>query len=172
MHPKIATSIDPKLLQIYLTDHLAGATAGRDRSANMAHRYQGRPMGSALVKLAGQINDEHQTLAALIEALGFRRRLGHQVLAGLGEKLGRLKLNGRILSTSPLTPVIEIELMRSAVVGKIGLWRTLRDLSPQLELEQSKFQDLEDLARQQLGTLDDLHAQQRTIGFSTKPPEK
>lgn len=107
----------------------------------------------------------------MIGALGFRRRVGHQILAGLGEKLGRLKLNGRILGTSPLTPVLELELMRSAVVGKIGLWQTLRDLSPQLGLEQLKFQELEEIALEQLGSLDDFHAQQRTIGF-TKQPEK
>jgi hypothetical protein len=49
------------------------------------------------------------------------------VAAGwLAEKAGRLKLNGHLLTRSPLSTVIEMESMRLGVEGKAAGWRTLR----------------------------------------------
>ena len=43
----------------------------------------------------------------------------------LAEKLGRLKLNGRLLEYSPLSRVIELEGLIAGVNAKVALWRTL-----------------------------------------------
>jgi hypothetical protein len=49
-----------------------------------------------------------------------------KVLAGWGaEKLGRLKPNGRLLSYSPLSRVVELEALTLGVTGKLNLWRAL-----------------------------------------------
>ena len=49
----------------------------------------------------------------------------------VGEKLGRLKLNGELLQSSPLSRVVELEGLLTGVSGKLSLWRTLLELAPQ-----------------------------------------
>ncbi len=42
-----------------------------------------------------------------------------------GEKIGRLKLNGRLLGHSPLSRLEELELLSLGVGRKLLLWRSL-----------------------------------------------
>jgi hypothetical protein len=44
------------------------------------------------------------------------------------EKLGRLKLNGELLSYSPLSRVVELEGLYLGITGKQALWELLSDL--------------------------------------------
>ena len=54
----------------------------------------------------------------------------YKVGAGwIGEKAGRLKLNGRLLTRSPVSDLEELELLRLGVEGKAAGWRTLRTLA-------------------------------------------
>jgi hypothetical protein len=48
-------------------------------------------------------------------------------VARVGEKLGRLKLNGRLTSYSPLSRFEELELFSVGVEGKRLLWAILDD---------------------------------------------
>jgi hypothetical protein len=67
-----------------------------------------------------------------------------KLVAGWGaEKLGRLKLNGRVLGYSPLSRLVELELLELGVHGKIALWRALQRL--QLERLRSTDADLDHL---------------------------
>jgi len=51
----------------------------------------------------------------------------YKVYAGwAAERLGRLKLNGHVLSRSPLSTLVELELLRLGVEGKAAGWRTLK----------------------------------------------
>lgn len=165
MKPHVPTALDKKLLGIYLNDHYAGASAGRKRMANMAKMYEGSPLGPELRIIANQVDEETRSLEGLIRDLGISRSRHLVVLATIGERLGRFKLNGRVIRVSPLTPLVEAEFMRSAIVAKIGLWRTLMDLSPHLNLDPANFQNLQDQAATQLLTFDDMHAISRSTGF-------
>jgi hypothetical protein len=56
-----------------------------------------------------------------------------KVIAGWGaEKVGRLKLNGRLLGYSPLSRLVELEALALGVHGKLALWRSLQQLEPEL----------------------------------------
>src|SRR4051794_32297540 len=48
------------------------------------------------------------------------------IAARVGERIGRLKPNGNLLSYSPLSRVVELEGLALGVTGKQGLWRALR----------------------------------------------
>jgi hypothetical protein len=62
----------------------------------------------------------------MMAAAGVKVR-GYKVLAAwAGEKAGRLKLNGHLLSRSPLSALEETEMLRLGVEGKAAGWRTLR----------------------------------------------
>jgi hypothetical protein len=58
--------------------------------------------------------------------LGIRPDLAKVTGAWLAEKAGRLKLNGSLLSYSPLSRLEELELLALGVEGKLRLWLALQ----------------------------------------------
>lgn len=165
MTPHIPANIDDKLLGLYLSDHLTGATAGLGRIERMAKDFTDTPVHAELCGLAVEIGRERELLIGLIHDLGTRPRPHRQAVAWLAEHFGRLKLNGRLLARSPMTLVLESELMRAAVMAKVGGWQTLEELAPQLGLEQSTFARLAAQAEVQIKALDRVHAHARRNAF-------
>ncbi|WP_433455186.1 hypothetical protein ACQPXS_44720 [Streptomyces sp. CA-142005] len=120
---------EAKLLGIYLNDHLAGATVGAQRAAYLARTARGSALGRALGPVAAEIVQDRTTLLGIMRDLGIPVRR-YKVCAGwAGEKLGRLKGNGRLIHRSPLSTVLELEALRLGVEGKAAGWQTLRQLS-------------------------------------------
>ena len=165
MAPHIPGSIDDKLLGLYLSDHLTGATAGVSRSGRMAKAFADTPFAAELAQLSAALRRERELLHGLIHDLGVRQRPHRQAAAWLAERAGRLKLNGRIVRRSPLTLVLEAELMRSAVLGKLGGWETLQELAPELGLEPATFVGLAADSRSQIETLSRVHEYARHNAF-------
>lgn len=161
---RVPVELERELLGLYLSDHLTGATAGTARIRRMATGFADTDIGPELARLADEIATERAFLRQLIPSLELRRRPYRQAVAWLAERVGRLKTNGRVTG-SPMTPVLELELMRGAVVGKAGAWETLEDLAPQLGLPAETFRDLADRARAQEDTLQRLHAHVRADAF-------
>ena len=117
------------MLEIYLNDHLAGATAARELARRAAGSNRGTVYAPVLESLAAEIDEDRETLLEIMKALnaGIDRL---KVTAAWGaEKLGRLKLNGRLLGYSPLSRVVEIEGLALGVNGKLALWISLRALA-------------------------------------------
>jgi hypothetical protein len=120
---------EPNLLSIYLNDHLAGATAGADLARRLAHTHRSSPDGAVVTRLADEIVEDRATLVRLMKTLEIRPNQPKVAAGWLAEKAGRLKLNGHLLTRSPLSTVIEMESMRLGVEGKAAGWRTLRALA-------------------------------------------
>ena len=114
------------LLAIYLTDHLAGATAGSRRMRRLADHERSATDGSSLHAIASEIEQDRHTLAAILAAAGVSPRWYKTAPAALAERIGLLKTNGRLIRRTPLTSVVELELMRMAVTGKTALWEALQ----------------------------------------------
>ncbi|WP_109473675.1 hypothetical protein [Ornithinimicrobium cavernae] len=159
------------LLELYLNDHLAGAAAGRARVHRMASAYPDPEIGGPLHELARQLDAEYERLETLLLELGMRRLTYRQLAARALERLGRLKLNGRLLRRSPMTPVLELELMRGAVNAKAGLWELLVSLSPDLGLDAREFSELAALVPRQSRMLEELHGELVPDAFRDVPPE-
>jgi hypothetical protein len=119
------------LLAIYLNDHLAGSTAGRELVRRAAGSNRGTRYGPFLEELADQIDDDRETLIRIMRALDVGIDRLKVVGAWGAEKVGRLKPNGRLLSYSPLSRVVELEALTLGVTGKLGMWRTLQLLQPE-----------------------------------------
>lgn len=120
-----------KLLSIYLNDHLAGAAAG----AAVAQRVVGSNRDNdvyypALSTLAEEIREDRASLFGIMSALKVGTDPLKQLLAWGAEKVGRLKLNGHLLSYSPLSRLDELEFLALGVTGKLALWRSLQLLVP------------------------------------------
>lgn len=123
------TSDDRGLLRIYLNDHLTGAAGGVElaRRAARAHRDPGD--AERLKRLADDIAADRGALLAIMRSLELPVNRAKSLAGWAAEKAGRLKLNGRLLSRSPLSDLVEVEMLRLAVEGKAAGWRTLLALS-------------------------------------------
>lgn len=122
------TQVDDRLLGIYLNDHLAGATAGVEISRRTAGSNNGTEFGEDLAELAKSIEADRDALRQVMQRFGVAPNSAKTALVRLAERTGRLvKLNGRILSYSPLSRVEELEILRIGVEGKLALWRTLKE---------------------------------------------
>jgi hypothetical protein len=117
------------LLGIYLNDHLAGATAGAQLAHRTAGAHAGTPIGDELSRLAGEIDDDRSTLLEVMRRLDVPVRHYKAYAASVGELLGRLKPNGRLVERSPVSSLVEVDGLAVGIAGKVAAWRTLRELA-------------------------------------------
>lgn len=117
----------PKLLAIYLQDHHAGASAGLAVARRAAGSNEGTEYGAELERIAAELEQDKEALERVMEELDVGRDFVKDNAAWVGEKVGRLKLNGRIREYSPLSRLLEIEGLVIGITGKLGLWRALRE---------------------------------------------
>jgi hypothetical protein len=117
------------LLGIYLNDHLAGATGGAELAKRLATTDDDWS-GGALRRFAGDVEEDRETLLAIMATLDVPVRQYKVWAAWAVEKAARLKLNGHLLTRSPLSRLVELEAMSLGVEGKAAVWRTLLVRSP------------------------------------------
>ncbi len=130
MATKTTRGARENLLGVYLNDHLAGSTTGTNLARRMAASAKpGTERATVLNSLVTEITEDRSALLKFMTSLGIPIR-GYKVFAAwAGEKAGRLKLNGHLLTRSPLSDLEEAEILRLAVEGKAAGWRTLRTLA-------------------------------------------
>lgn len=118
------------LLGIYLNDHLASSLAGLELARRMAGAAEpGSESESVLARLVTELTQDRAALLEIMAALGIQVRGYKMFAAWAGEKAGRVKLNGRLVTRSPLSGLEEAEVLRLGIEGKAAGWRTLRSLA-------------------------------------------
>lgn len=123
-----------KYLHIYLTDHLAGAVVGIEVAKRAARSNATNEIGDFLRGLIPVIEQDRDSLEKVLELVGAPRHRWKLAAAWLGEKLGRLKLNGELTSYSPLSRLVELEALSLGVRGKWALWESLEEIrDPRLQ---------------------------------------
>lgn len=168
--PAVPDHLDGQMLGLYLADHLAGAAGGVSRFERLARVWRDRPFGQDFAMLAEQVDEESEQLREIIDVLDARPRRPRQLAVKVAEHLARLKVNGRPFSRSPMGLLLEIEVMRSAVLGKRGLWQTLEELGGDLGLPAETFATLIERSEAQVAVLDRLHARIRAHAFRAATP--
>jgi hypothetical protein len=126
------------LLGIYCNDHLAAATGGIELVSRMLGQHRGTELEPRLEELLDELREERGVMASSMAALGLPIRQYKQVASWIGEKLSRAKLNGYLLSRSPLSDLIEFEFIAAAVLGKRAGFESLRavaDVDDRLDTE-------------------------------------
>jgi hypothetical protein len=118
--------MERNLLAIYLNDHLAGATVGVEMARRTLNSNGDNDLGEFLRRLTAEVEDDRQTLRAVMRELGVSADRAKQAAAWGSEKLGRLKPNGRLVGYSPLSRVVELEFLSIGITGKLGMWRVLQ----------------------------------------------
>lgn len=152
------------LLDIYLQDHHAGATAGVELARRTARANGGGSFTRELQAIATDIEEDLAMLERIMDDLGVDRDRRKDAAAWIGEKLGRLKRNGSWLSYSPLSRVVELEGLVIGVTGKQALWEALADATG--DRFSADLDRLADRARDQRRRLDDLRREAARTAFA------
>src|SRR4051812_41255028 len=124
------SELSRELLPIYLNDHLAAATGGVNLAKRAAAQNCGDEFGEVLHEVAAEGDAHRNQLEDVMARLEISRDQAKVGAAWLAERLGRLKLNGRLIEYSPLSRVVELEALILASQGRKNLWRTLAALAP------------------------------------------
>jgi len=114
--------------------------------------------GPIIEQVAEAIEQDLVVLDEVRSAAGVSGGDLKRVAALLTERAGRLKLNGHLLTYSPLSRVLELEALMSAVRGKQSLWVALHTAAPSHpEWSDFDFAALEKRGSEQLDTLGRVH---------------
>lgn len=116
-------------LGIYLNDQLAAGMLWREIARRSQRSNSGTELGEALARVSEGIAEDVETFQRIMRRLGVRLNPVKLGLAVGAERLGRLKLNGRLGTYSPLSRFVELEFLAMGIEGKKLLWTTLRDLA-------------------------------------------
>ena len=142
-------------LQVYLNDHLAGATFGAELARQLEAQIEDADFQSEMSRLAEDIEADLDTLRDLMQRLGASRNPGKQVAAWVAEKASRLKLTGVTSADGELGTFLGLEALSLGVEGKAALWTALRELRGQYpELQSFDLDDLLDRAQRQRALLE------------------
>jgi hypothetical protein len=151
---------DQPYLAIYMNDQLALGVLWREIARRAQRENAGSPLGAALDRVAGAIAEDVRTFEQLMGRVNVPRTPAKPLLAIAGERLGRLKLNGRLSGYSPLSRFEELDVLLMGIDGKVVLWTTLRDHAGLgARLPDVDFDGLIDRARRQRAELEPFHAE-------------
>lgn len=118
-----------KALDIYLNDHLAGATGAYELVQRLQTENEGTTLGQFLAELTTEIEEDRQTLESLMDRLGTAKNPVKQAATLLMEKLSRIKLIGSLSAQTDLSRLLALEALYLGVEGKCCLWRALKQVA-------------------------------------------
>ncbi|MET7998299.1 hypothetical protein ABZU76_46260 [Amycolatopsis sp. NPDC005232] len=149
-----------EFLRIYLRDQFAMGITWRELARRARDNNRGTELGDALAKVAQAIAEDVRTFELIMRTLNVRPNRAKAAAAFAGERLGRLKYNGRLRSYSPLSRFLELEALAMGIEGKKILWTTLGDLAGLRERVPSiDFDDLLARADHQRNTVEPFRRQ-------------
>ena len=149
-----------RFLRVYMADQLALGVLWREIARRCKRSNEGSPVGDAVARVADEIAEDVVTFEQIMIRLGIPKARVKPALAIAGERLGRLKLNGRLTEYSPLSRFEELDVLRMGIDGKMVLWANLRDLAGLAgRLPDVDFDGLIERARRQRDTIEPFRQQ-------------
>jgi hypothetical protein len=131
-HPDGAGSpeiLDGHMLALYLRDHHALLVAMGELAGRMTSSSRPAAMRELAGELAEAAADDRSAVEDLLRRLDSEPSPVRHAAAWSFEKVGRLKLNGRVLRPSPLAPVTELEGCKLLLESDRALWSGLAQLA-------------------------------------------
>ncbi|MFF4553963.1 hypothetical protein [Streptomyces sp. NPDC001422] len=155
--PAAASSDGAEFLAICLNDHLTGASTGTELLGRAVRARESHDGGTALAELAQQGEQDRESLIRIMMDLKVSSDHAKVAIGRLAGKAGRLKLNGRLFSRSPLSDVLELEALLVGVERKAACWRVLRVLAEtDGRLHAEHLDTLLERAEQQVAILEEM----------------
>lgn len=163
-------AVDVNLLGIYLRDHLAGSRAGLELARRAEHENRGNPVGEYLTVFRVELEQDRAVLERVMKELDVSPPPLKERAMWLMERVGRLKLNGRLMGYSPLSRVMELEGLCMGTQGRLCLLRSLERLARmERRLAGIDFAALIARAEAQLKMLNRLRLLASDTAFSNAP---
>jgi len=159
-------------LGIYLNDH-RGLLAAEYDLATRCHESNNGPdsdsaLATVLAGIVAQNADDRSRLDELLDVAGARANPMKTLGARLGERFGRLKLNGQLRGYSPLSRVVELEALLASTTIRRSMWSALGNTL----VDESSADDASQrssAAERQLHDLVEHHLAATTLAFVGEP---
>jgi hypothetical protein len=110
-------------LDTYLSDHHAGATAGVNLARMAADEHQQHEHGPFFAEISHEIQQDHETLERLMDALDVTKSATKSALAEVGTKVMSPKFTG---TEDALNAFVALETLSIGVEGKQCMWKALK----------------------------------------------
>ena len=117
-----------RAMDVYLNDHLAGATLGSNLAEQIRDRHEGAPLGELMRTIAAQVEEDRRTLVDLMERLDVSRNPVKQATGWVAEKASRVKFSGVGSGEPDHGAFMALESLTLGVLGKLSLWRALEQV--------------------------------------------
>jgi hypothetical protein len=144
-----------RAIDVYLNDHLAGATLGSNLAEQIRDRHEGTPLGDVMRTIAAQVEEDRRTLIDLMERLDVSRNPVKQATGWVAEKASRVKFSGAVSGEPDHGAFMALESLTLGVLGKLSLWRALEQVEGEYpELASVDLDGLIARAEAQHGTLE------------------
>jgi hypothetical protein len=141
---------EPQPLEIYLNDHLAGATGACEVARNAVEKFSTSSHRNFLAEFLSQVEEDRATLEELIRTVGGTPNPMKQASAWLMEKVSRIKLSPGGLGSEEMSALLTLETLCIGVEGKICLWTAMKAVAGDIaELSTIDFDALLARAQQQ-----------------------
>jgi hypothetical protein len=101
----------------------------REVARRAARENAGFEHGDEVAVVAQQIAQDVATFKQIMRRLHIPVRRAKPFGAVVAERIGRLKLNGRLFGYSPLSRFVELDFLAMGIDGKKIMWANLRDLA-------------------------------------------
>jgi hypothetical protein len=140
----------PRLFRIFLQDHLAALKAGCALVQRTLRENRDTPLGRVLAPLHVGLAEDLVHVRDIAEAAEIRPARAKEAMAWSLERVGRMKLNGRVRRYSPLSRVVELEGLVILSAQRVAMWRVLeRRAARDPKLRVVDFASRADLAERQ-----------------------
>lgn len=120
---------EDRYLAIYLQDHLLASTGGIHLTRRAGAAAEGRDdeLHRFYDGFEAELVEERERLLQMLDLIGAGPNPLKAVAGVVGERVGRLKLNGHLLRRSPYSDLVELEGLTIAVQGKRAGWIALQE---------------------------------------------
>jgi hypothetical protein len=144
-----------RAMDVYLNDHLAGATFGSDLAKQIQKRHSDTPLGDLMNSLAPEIEEDRQTLVRLMEQLDVSHNPLKKATGWLAEKATLVKFGGAVSGEPDHGAFMALETLTLGVEGKRSLWVALKQVQDQYpSLTATSFDELIARAEAQYASLE------------------
>jgi Domain of unknown function (DUF1990) len=120
-----AENLDGRLLAIYLRDHHALLVVLRELAQRMSTAHRSDELRAFADEVRQAADDDRACVEQYLDRLDSGPSRTRHAAVWTAEKLGRLKLNGRLVRPSPLSTVTELEGCRLLLESNRALWTDL-----------------------------------------------
>jgi hypothetical protein len=118
-------------MDVYLNDHLAGATLGTDLAKQIQQRHEDSPLGELMGRIATEIEEDRRTLVDLMERMDSSRNPLKQAAGWVAEKASQVKFSGAGSGAPDQGAFMALESLTLGVLGKRKLWAALKEVRDQ-----------------------------------------